>query len=113
MAGDLVYYSIPVPDAERAKAFYGEVLGWEFGPGNVSDGFQVTNTTPQAGIGGGVEASHPKVYLQVPDLDAAMAKVKELGGEVTGNPESIGPGRYVECRDDQGTSFHIWEAKEG
>src|SRR5262249_30686270 len=72
MAGDLVYYWIPVPDPDRAKAFYGEVLGWEFEQGSHADGWQVTNTQPHSGISGASEASHPQVCFMVDDLEAAM-----------------------------------------
>jgi predicted enzyme related to lactoylglutathione lyase len=109
MAGDLVYFWIPVPDDEAAKRFYGEVLGWEFEEGHVPAGLQVMNTQPPAGIAGGSEASHPQVAFQVGDLEAAMQKVRNLGGEA-GEPRPGGEGRSVECRDDQGTSFHIWAA---
>jgi predicted enzyme related to lactoylglutathione lyase len=109
VAGDLVYFWIPVPDGEAAKRFYGEVLGWEFTEGAVPGGLQVTNTKPPAGIAGGTKGSHPQVCFQVEDLEAAMAKVRELGGEA-GEPRPGGEGRSVECRDDQGTSFHLWAA---
>jgi uncharacterized protein len=107
MAGDLVYFWIPVPDGDQAKRFYGELLGWEFGPGNHPEGHQITNTEPHGGIAGGSEASHPQVCFQVNDLEAAIERVRELGGEA-GEPQPGGPGRSVECRDDQGTSFHLW-----
>jgi hypothetical protein len=108
MAGDLVYFWIPVPDGEAAQRFYGQLLGWEFGEGNHPEGSQISNTTPHGGISGAADsASHPQVCFQVDDLDAAMAKVRELGGE-TGDPQPGGPGRSVECHDDQGTSFHLW-----
>ena len=109
MAGDLVYFWIPVPDGEAAKRFYGEVLGWQFTEGAAPGGLQVTNTKPPAGIPGSSEASHPQVCFQVEDLETAMAKVRELGGEA-GEPRPGGEGRSVECRDDQGTSFHLWAA---
>jgi predicted enzyme related to lactoylglutathione lyase len=107
MAGDLVYFWIPVPDGDQAKRFYGDLLGWEFGPGSHAEGSQITNTTPHGGIAGGSEASHPQVCLQVDDLEAAIERVRELGGEA-GEPRPGGEGRSVECRDDQGTSFHLW-----
>ena len=110
MAGDLVYFWIPVPDGEAARKFYGELLGWEFGEGNHPEGSQITNVTPHGGISGAAEAaSHPQVVFQVDDLQAAMEKVEGLGGEV-GEPRPGGEGRSVECRDDQGTSFHLWSA---
>ena len=52
-------------------------------------------------------------WIEWPDKatrDAAMEKVRELGGEV-GEPQPGGEGRSVECRDDQGTSFHLWAAR--
>ena len=111
MPGDLVYFWIPVPDGEAAKRFYGDLLGWEFGPGNHPGGSQITNTTPHGGISGSADsASHPQVVFEDEDLAGAMAKVRELGGEA-GEPQPAGEGRSVECRDDQGTSFHLWAAK--
>jgi predicted enzyme related to lactoylglutathione lyase len=108
MAGDLVYFWIPVPDGEAAKRFYGELLGWDFGPGSHAEGSQTTNTNPPAGIAGGAEAaSHPQVVFEVDDLEAAIAKVRELGGEA-GEPHPGGGGHSAECRDDQGTRFHLW-----
>ena len=110
MAGDLVYFWIPVPDGEAAKRFYGELLGWELEAGSHPEGIQITNTTPHGGISGGAEsASHPQVVFRVDDLDAAIKRVRELGGDA-GEPRPGGEGRSVECRDDQGTSFHLWAA---
>jgi predicted enzyme related to lactoylglutathione lyase len=110
MAGDLVYFWIPVPDDEAAKRFYGELLGWEFEPGSHEAGSQITNVTPRGGISGSADSpSHPEIVFQVDDLEVAMEKVRELGGEA-GDPRPGGEGRSVECRDDQGTSFHLWSA---
>jgi uncharacterized protein len=109
VAGDLVYFTVPVPDAERGKAFYRRLLGWEFAPGNVPGGFQITNVSPPGGIHGGGEGSSPLVWFQVDDLDAALEHVRELGGEA-GEAEEIPSGRMAACRDDQGTSFNLWTA---
>ena len=35
MAGELVYFLVPTADAERAKAFYGALFGWEFREFNI------------------------------------------------------------------------------
>jgi uncharacterized protein len=109
VAGDLVYFPVPVPDGERGKAFYGRLLGWEFAPGNVPGGFQITNVSPRGGMHGGGKGSSPLVWFQVDDLDAALEQVRELGG-APGEPEEIPSGRMASCRDDQGTSFNLWAA---
>lgn len=109
MAGELVYFWIPVPDAERAQAFYGGLFGWEFEPGPSPNGVNITNASPPAGIHGGDEASAPQVCFGVEDIDAAMAQVRELGGEA-GEPQATSGGSYSMCSDDQGSSFCIWAA---
>ena len=50
--GDIGYVTLAVPDDERAKAFYGAVLGWQFSPGNVPRGWQVEGRTPMMGVRG-------------------------------------------------------------
>ncbi len=50
--GDIGYVTLSVPDDERAKAFYGAVLGWEFTPGHVARGWQIEGRTPQMGLHG-------------------------------------------------------------
>jgi uncharacterized protein len=112
MAGDLVYFVVSVPDAERGKAFYGELFGWEFVPGNVQGGFQVSNSQPPGGLFGGGENRSPQVWFAVDDLEAALAKVTDLGGEA-GEPEEIESGFMASCRDDQGSEFNLWAPKPG
>lgn len=112
MAGELVYFWIGVPDAQRAQKFYGDLFGWTFSAGTAPDGFQIENTDPPGGLHGGDDSSTPQVCFGVDDLDAAMAKVRELGGE-SEEPHSTSNGAYAMCRDDQGTSFCLWApAKE-
>jgi predicted enzyme related to lactoylglutathione lyase len=108
MPGDLVYFVLPVADGERAKAFYGDVLGWEFSPGSVPGGHNIVNTTPHGGLFGGGTGSSPSVYFQVDDIEAAIAKVRERGGEA-GEAEQSQAGTYAACRDDQGTEFNLFQ----
>jgi len=110
VAGDLVYFWIPVPDGDRARSFYSGLFGWEFAPGNVPGGFHITNVSPAGGLHGGGEASAPNVCFEVDDIHAGVARVRELGGEADA-PQDIESGWFVACRDDQGTRFHLWAPK--
>ena len=48
-------------------------------------------------------AQHPSVVIAVDDIAASMAKVREAGGEVLGEPMEIpGVGRYVSFTDTEG-----------
>lgn len=104
--GDLAYLSHAVADTSRARAFYGAVLGWTFGPGRVEDGWQIAGTHPPAGMHGG--ASRPGItpVYQVDDLDSALAAVREHGGQ-SGEPQQQPYGRIAECVDDQGARFDL------
>jgi uncharacterized protein len=73
------------------------------------------------GIGGGIHGgdagASPCVFFRVDDLDAAVARVVELGGrldppegeEQGGADEVARFGRFAWCRDDEGSGFGLHE----
>jgi uncharacterized protein len=111
--GELSFFELGVGDMARAREFYGSLFGWEF----VEEGEGATIETPNipGGIHPGDEGASPYLFFRVDDLDAALARVRELGGEVGGYASSEDPdtvsrfGRFVLCRDDQGSSFGLHE----
>ena len=110
MRGDLVYFMLPVSDAERAHAFFGSLFGWEFSAGNVPDGSQITSSTPPGGMFAGGEAGKPEVWFEVDDVEAATQQIRELGGEA-GEIGEVESGYIASCRDDQGTPFNVWASR--
>ena len=113
MAGGVSFFELGVEDAERARAFYGELFGWRLEP--VGGGFSVTGTNVPGGIHGGDPEASPYVFFAVDDLDAAVERVRELGGtveelDVDGDEDSGATfGRFKLCRDDQGSRFGLHE----
>jgi predicted enzyme related to lactoylglutathione lyase len=107
--GDLTYFWLSLADAEKAKGFYSELLGWRFSPGNAPEGWNIEESSPPGGLHGG--ASEPKANLcfEVDELEPAMEKVRSLGGEA-GEPQPTEGGRFSICRDDQGYEFCVWAA---
>jgi uncharacterized protein len=108
MTGEPSHFEIGVPDTDRARKFYGDLLGWTF---EVTDhGAHVgTQGTP-----GGIHVEEDagiQIFFRVPNLDEAARRIVELGGEVD-EGSSDGPGgRYLHsCRDDQGVPFGLHEA---
>jgi uncharacterized glyoxalase superfamily protein PhnB len=104
--GDVAYTSIITPDTAAAREFYGAVLGWRFSPGSVEQGWRVEEATPGIGIGPGA----PEVQLcyRVADVETAAGRVREHGGtagEVTRRPFGL----MVDCTDDQGAQFQLWQ----
>jgi uncharacterized glyoxalase superfamily protein PhnB len=112
-AGDLGYFTLGVPDVARGKAFYGALLGWRFEPDRVQGDItysHVDDVRPPGGLLGGDDRLVG--YFRVADIRAAVAKVRELGGQAE-EPSSSPSGWSVACRDDQGQPLHLWQPAEG
>ena len=110
--GDVGYISLIVPDDERAKAFYGAVLGWRFSAGHVERGWNVEDVNPMVGIGGGAEQYDAQICYKVSDIEAAIARVWDHGGKA-GEAAQRPYGLLAECTDDQGITFHLWQPTSG
>lgn len=101
------YIELCVEDADKARAFYGALLGWAM-PG---EGGPTQATT--GGLGVGIHDRDPsallEVFFAVHDLDSAVARLEELGGQTVSevHAENAAFGRWVECRDDQGVRFGL------
>src|SRR5262245_47080397 len=114
MAGEVSFISVGVGDAARGAAFYGGLLGWAFE--ETRGGLAISGAGVEAGIHGGDPGASPYVFFRVDDLDAALARVEELGGarepvgeDHGGDEEAERFGRFALCRDDQGSAFGLHE----
>lgn len=95
------WFEIPVTDLKRAAGFYSAVLDRELGDIDGPDGpmkvflgaegpagtFTETDSSPSDG--GTV------VYLNCPDIDAALGRVAAAGGKVVQEKTSIGPFGFI------------------
>ena len=104
--GDLAYVTLEVADSRRARDFYGAVLGWQFLPGRIADGWQVVGTTPLIGLSGGHPGATAVPMWRVAQLAAAVGRVRAAGGTAT-EPQQQPYGLTADCTDDQGTRFHL------
>jgi len=111
-AGELFYFSMPVADGARARAFFGAVFGWTFDPPGPGGGQRVANSQPDGGIDTGFPGHAPTLFFRVDDLEAAMATVRSLGGTA----EAVGGGAegvHAICTDDQGVTFGLSQPNPG
>lgn len=110
-AGELAYVAVQTPDTERARAFYGSVLGWEFVAGTTPGNWHVEvggEPTRPAMVGLGRHPGPPVVLpmFSVTDVHAALDAVRAAGGTAA-EPEAAGYGTVSECTDDQGGRFYL------
>jgi uncharacterized protein len=105
-------------DTEATIEFYGRVLGWAAKPsGNPEmpyvefqlDGRSVAGMMSMTGDQWPAELpDHWMVYFTVEDVDAAGARIAELGGSVSVPPTDIpGIGRFAVVSDSTGAYFSI------
>jgi predicted enzyme related to lactoylglutathione lyase len=112
MTGEVVHYEISATDVDRAQRFWQGVFGWEFGESAMPEGeYRMAQVTPQSGaaLSSGGEPGHPNVYLDVPDIDASIAKVRELGGTADDKSPVPTHGWFSACKDTEGNAFHLWQ----
>jgi uncharacterized protein len=115
MAGEPSWFEIGVEDTQRARSFYGSLFGWTFEPVPPGDGSVVATAGIPGGLHGGDRGASPYMFFSVDDLEAALGRVRELGGaadelEVNDDEAQVKTfGRFALCRDDQGSPFGLHE----
>jgi predicted enzyme related to lactoylglutathione lyase len=102
--GDIGYVSVWTPDADRAAAFYGHVLGWTYDPAS----HQVTNTDLPTGIS--ANAGPPTLFCcyAVADVQAARTAIAEAGG-VPGEIRHTDYGILLDATDPRGVAFAVYQ----
>ena len=99
MGQPVVHFEVVGKDGEKLQSYYAELFGWEIDSDNPMNYGLVQrdgNTNADGigiggGIGGGPEgyAGHVTFYVEVPDVEAALARAESLGGSRVMGPEKI------------------------
>jgi predicted enzyme related to lactoylglutathione lyase len=115
MAGRLVHFEIPAEDTARAQEFYEQLFGWSF----QTWGGPVEYRMTQAGgdPGGAIYKSEgrppgPIVYFDTDDIDAHVARVRELGGRAEDKMPIPGVGWMAACHDTEGNEVRLFQSDE-
>jgi uncharacterized glyoxalase superfamily protein PhnB len=105
--GDVGYVSVWTPDATRAAAFYGHVLGWAYDPATN----QVTNTRQQIGIYT-VGINTLLCCYAVTDLEGARQSIVRGGGQ-PGTEQQFDFGTVLDATDPRGAPFAVFTPNPG
>jgi hypothetical protein len=115
----VVHFEMPFDDQERVVRYYQSAFGWGMQALGEEMGNYILVTAAESDeqgcpkengrINGGFfpkrpdwPAQFPNVVIAVDDVRAAMAKVRDAGGEVLGDPMEIpGVGQYVSFFDTE------------
>ena len=114
MAGEVVHVEFPSADIERAQRFWSGLFGWNFGESVMPDmEYRMAQVTEQAGAAlmqTDDHPGHPNFYLATDDIDASIAKARELGGQADDKMPVPTHGWFSACKDSEGNAFHLWQA---
>ena len=107
--GSPCWVDLMTSDTERARGFYGELLGWGCEDGDPQFGGYANFTKDGqwiAGLMGKMEEGQPdvwSVYLEVDDAEAAVARATVHGGQVFAGPMPVADlGTMVVAADNTG-----------
>jgi predicted enzyme related to lactoylglutathione lyase len=99
MGQPVVHFEVIGRDGERLRRYYSELFGWEIDANNEMNYGMVARegnvSSEGVGIGGGIGGGpdgyegHVTFYVEVPDIEAALAKAESLGGTRVMGPETI------------------------
>ena len=99
MGQPVVHFEIAGKDAEQLHRYYAELFGWEIDANNPMKYGMVSRegnvNSEGVGIGGGISAGpegyegHVTFYVEVDDVEEALAKAESLGGTRVMGPENI------------------------
>ena len=115
--GALCFNELASPDFDGSQAFYGGLFGWTFESTEMGDIPYVLIKNGESTNGGLAPLQPPGVpphwlvYLATDDLDAALAKVGELGGAVHAGPIEISIARIAVVTDPQGAAFALYDGQ--
>ncbi|WP_100444825.1 VOC family protein [Glycomyces xiaoerkulensis] len=112
MSGNVTYFEVPGNDIAATERFWSELFGWTFYEGNFPGYSMIQGPEPMGGAPHDESSPRPRIYFAVEDLDAAVARVRKLGG-TTEDPVAIPSGVFAHCTDDQGVEFSLFQEGGG
>jgi predicted enzyme related to lactoylglutathione lyase len=112
--GALCWNELASPDLDASASFYSGLFGWSLQQSEGSpEPYLVIMNGDRAN--GGVRPPEPPgtpphwlVYFAIDDIDAALAKVTDLGGKVLAGPIDIGMAKIGVVQDPQGAAFALY-----
>ncbi|HET7221027.1 MAG TPA: VOC family protein [Vicinamibacterales bacterium] len=120
--GEASWHELMTTDAPAAMKFYSEVFGWQ--PSETMDmgpmGKYHMFNRPHGMIGGMMNkpqemANVPpnwQIYFRVPDITAAVERIKANGGQILNGPMEVPGGDWiVNAMDPQGAAFSLHALK--
>jgi predicted enzyme related to lactoylglutathione lyase len=110
MGQPVVHFEVLAKDGDKLKSYYAELFGWQIDSNNPM-GYGIVDRDSNVnadgvGIGGGIGPSpegydgHVTFYVEVPDVEAALANAERLGGTRMMGPDQVMEGLEIGLFND-------------
>jgi predicted enzyme related to lactoylglutathione lyase len=115
MGKKIVHVEFPAQDADRGERFWEGLAGWTIESAGM-EGMDY-RMFQEEGWGGAVyprmdQDSGTTIYLGSDDIDADLAKVRELGGDAEDKQPIPHVGWFARCKDTEGNRFSLFQSDE-
>lgn len=121
--GSFCWAEVGTVDAQKTKAFYGQLFGWKYedrparefgtytmvktGGKDLAGLYELSRNLLKRGV-----RPHWMPYVAVASADAACEKIQKHGGSVQQGPfDVMDAGRMAICTDPTGATFSVWQPK--
>ena len=114
MDGQLVHFELPADDAARATKFWKSLFGWKFQSWDGPVEYHMLSGNEPGGAIYPAQSGErgPVVYFGTSDIDAAVARVRELGASAEDKQPIPGVGWFARCVDSEGNPFSLFQSDE-
>lgn len=112
MGQAVIHFEITGDDPAKLRAFYAELFGWSIGTNHGPDYWLVraeqSESLQRPGIGGAIATGPPGhpgrtvIYVEVPDIEAALVSAENLGGARMFGPRAFNGVEIGLFRDPEG-----------
>jgi uncharacterized protein len=119
--GTVAWVDLQTPDLDKARRFYGELLGWSFiADDDPNSGFYTTAQIRGRKVAGlaklSAQSQFPSawtIYFAADNADDVARRAKDSGGTVLMPPMDVMEhGRMAILADPTGAAFGIWQARQ-
>ncbi len=116
MAKTIVHFELPAADTARAAQLYSQLFGWEFHESGMPGiDYRLFDGDPGGAVSGGDQAeagSGATIYFGAEDIEASVARIRDLGGKADDKQPIPGIGWFARCHDTEGNAFSLFQSDE-
>jgi uncharacterized protein len=121
--GTFCWIDLMTKDANKARSFYGEILGWKFEDRPAGEGTYTMVMNKNDVVAGLFEdpeelekneiPPHWNTYIAVENADQTTTKAKSLGATIIADAfDVMDVGRMAVIQDPTGAIFSVWQTKK-